>query len=83
MRILIGERFLQKIFNNVLLFLKAKENVALISWVLSYYLNQYFIKTAVFNIFLRFMAVDIFFISQGIIGNKMKEFFFFLVFKGL
>ena len=35
----MGARFLQKVFNNVLvkkLFLKAKENVALISWVLSY-----------------------------------------------
>ena len=49
MRILIGARFLQKVFNNVLVkkfFLKAKENVALISWVLSYFLNrQYFIKS--------------------------------------
>ena len=26
--------------------------------------------------FLRFMAVDLFIMSQGIIGNKMKEFFF-------
>ena len=77
MRILIGARFLQKL-NNVLvkkLFLKVKENVALISGVLSYYLNQYFIKPFL-TFFLRFIAVDLFIMSQGIIGNKMKYFFF-------
>ena len=40
------------IHNEPTTFLKAKENIALISWVFSYYMNKYLIKTAVFNIFL-------------------------------
>ena len=46
------------------LFLKAKEYVASS-------------KLPFLTFFLRFMAVDLFIMSKGIIGNKMKEFFFF------
>ena len=68
MKILIGARFLQKVFNNVLvkkLFLKAKENVALISN--APILPQYCIKIADFWLLIYLL---------GIIGNKKKEFFF-------
>ena len=53
--------------------LKDKENLALISWLFSYYLNKYFIKTAVFNIFLCPMLLTYLLSHKG----------FFLVFKGL
>ena len=80
MRILIGARFLQKLFNNVLvkkLFLKAKENLALISWVLSYYLNQYFIKTSVFNIFLAiYGCLPIYYVTRDHRKQNERIFFF-------
>ena len=53
------------------------ENIALISWVLSYYMNHISSKLPFLTFFLRFVAVGLFIISQGIIENKMKEFFIF------
>ena len=45
-------------------------------------MNHISSKLAFLTFFLRFVAVGLFIISQGIIENKMKEFYFFYFSRG-